>query len=91
VLFNILQLTGGLILGLGYIPQIMQLIRTKSTADLNLKTYLSLLIGISLMEAYAVHLTLQGSGHMFLVTNTLSLLLILVICITIIVIRAKQK
>jgi len=91
VLFDILQLTGGLILGLGYIPQIMQLIRTKSTADLNLKTYLSLLIGISLMEAYAVHLTLQGSGHMFLVTNTLSLLLILVICITIIVIRAKQK
>ena len=91
MLFNILQLTGGLILGLGYIPQIMQLIRTKSTADLNLKTYLSLLIGISLMEAYAVHLTLQGSGHMFLVTNTLSLLLILVICITIIVIRAKQK
>jgi len=91
VLFDILQLTGGLILGLGYIPQIMQLIRTKSTTDLNLKTYLSLFIGISLMETYAVHLALQGSGHMFLVTNTLSLLLILVICITIIVIRAKQK
>jgi len=91
VLFDILQLTGGLILGLGYIPQIMQLIRTKSTADLNLKTYLSLFIGISLMEAYAVHLALQGAGHMFLVTNTLSLLLILVICITIIVIRVKQK
>jgi len=91
MMYDILQLTGGLILGLGYIPQIMQLIRTKSTADLNLKTYLLLLIGISLMETYAVHLVLQGSGHMFLVTNTLSLLLILVICITIIFIRVKQK
>ena len=71
MMYDILQLTGGLILGLGYIPQIMQLLCTKSTADLNLKTYLSLLIGISLMEAYAVHLALRKRVTCFL-SRTLS-------------------
>ena len=51
-LFDILQLAGGVILAVGYIPQIAQIIHTKSCADLNLKTYLAMIAGIGLMEVY---------------------------------------
>ena len=54
--FDFLQLVGGLILAFGYLPQIRQLLRTKSCGDLNLKTYLYLTLGIGLMEIYAVDL-----------------------------------
>lgn len=74
--FSILQLIGGLILAVGYIPQIQQIIRTKSVGDLNLKTFVLLFTGIACMEAYAVDLVARAdAGHMFLVTNTLALVL----------------
>jgi MtN3 and saliva related transmembrane protein len=75
MIFNILQLLGGLILSFGYIPQIIQIIKTKSVKDLNFKTFLSVFVGILLMEIYAVNLVLCGSGAMFLVTNTMALML----------------
>lgn len=73
MLFALMQLLGGFILSVGWIPQIIQIARTKSVADLNLKAYLLMLLGIGLMEAYAVNLAVQGSGLAFLITNTLSL------------------
>lgn len=73
MLFALMQLFGGIILSVGWIPQIIQIVRTKSVADLNLKAYLLMLLGIGLMEAYAVNLALQGSGLAFLITNSLSL------------------
>lgn len=74
--FDFLQLVGGVILALGYIPQISQLLRTKSCGDLNLKTYLYLSLGIGMMEIYAFDLYRNGNGHMFLVTNSLSFALV---------------
>ncbi len=87
---DFLQLIGGLILALGYIPQIRQLLRTKSCDDLNLKTYLYLTLGIGLMEIYAVDLHKSGCGYMFLVTNTLSLALVALISTLIIKYRLKE-
>lgn len=86
-MFDVLQLLGGAILSIGYIPQITQLIRTRSCKDLNLKTYLSILAGVALMEAYAVNLAMHGSGIMFLITNSASLLIILILCVLIITIK----
>ncbi|EGK12395.1 PQ-loop domain-containing transporter [Kroppenstedtia eburnea] len=77
MIFGLMQLIGGVILALGWIPQIVQIVRTRSVADLNLKTYLLILLGISLMETYAVHLVGSGVGIAFFVTNTLSLLVVL--------------
>jgi MtN3 and saliva related transmembrane protein len=71
--FDILQLAGGFLLAFGNIPQILQILRTKSAVDLNLKTYVMMFIGIIMMEAYAINLVLHGSGGAFLATNTLSL------------------
>ena len=82
-MFDVLQLLGGIILAIGYIPQIMQLVRTQSCEDLNPKTYFSILAGVVLMEAYAINLVIHGSGLMFLITNSTSLLMTLVLCILI--------
>jgi len=57
----------------GQIPQILQILRTKSAKDLNLKTYVMMFAGILLMETYAVNLVLHGSGVAYLITNTISL------------------
>ncbi|WP_054941550.1 PQ-loop domain-containing transporter [Paenibacillus ihuae] len=73
MLFALMQLIGGIILSIGWIPQIVQILRTKSVSDLSLKAYLLMLLGIGLMEAYAVSLALEGTGFAFLITNTMSL------------------
>ena len=71
--FSLLQLAGGIIMAFGQIPQIAQILKTKSARDLNLKTYVMMFTGISLMEIYAVNLVVHGSGGAFLITNTLAL------------------
>lgn len=90
-MFDILQLLGGVILSIGYIPQIVQLIRTRSCRDLNLKSYLSILAGVALMEAYAVNLAMQGTGIAFLITNSASLIIVLVLCVLIIWIKKGDR
>ncbi len=82
-IFDILQLIGGIILAIGYIPQIRQIIHTKSCRDLNLKTYIALAVGMGFMEIYAINLALSGAGTMFLVTNSISLFLVLLIALMI--------
>ena len=82
--FDLLQLLGGIILSFGYIPQIRQIIITKSVADLNLNTFLMIFLGIFFMEVYAVNLVFHGAGTMFLVTNSMALALSGIMCILII-------
>lgn len=81
--FNVLQLIGGIILSIGYIPQIIKLIRTKSSDEFEIKTFLSVLLGVSLMEAYAINLVISGAGVMFLVTNTMSLIIAVIMVVLI--------
>jgi MtN3 and saliva related transmembrane protein len=81
--FDILQLAGGFILAFGNIPQILQILRTKSAVDLNLKTYILMIIGVSMMEIYAINLVAHGSGGAFLATNTLSFAALVVMIVLI--------
>lgn len=69
--YEVLQLLGGLILSVGAIPQIEQIVRTKSAKDLNLATLVTLIVGMGMMEAYAIHENIL----MFAITNTISLIL----------------
>lgn len=87
MLFALFQLIGGIILSFGWIPQIIQIVRTKSARDLNPNTFWLLFTGIGLMEVYAVHLALEGVGYAFLITNSLSLLLIVIILALIVMYR----
>lgn len=81
MLYDLLQLIGGVILSVGWVPQIAGMVKAKSAAGLNIKTIVSLLLGISLMEVYAIHLVVRGAGMAFLVTNSLSLVLLSVILV----------
>ena len=89
-MFDFMQLIGGIILAVGYIPQIRQILRTKSCGDLNLKTYLYLTLGIGMMEMYAVDLSKNGDGYMFLITNSISLALVALISVLIIKFRLRE-
>lgn len=72
VLFNLLQLIGGIILSIGYIPQIKKTLTTKSVADLSSAYYVNIFVGVGCMEAYAIYSALHGVAYMFLVTNTIA-------------------
>ncbi len=90
MIFNLLQLIGGIILTIGYIPQITQILKTKSVEDLNLTTFSSIFIGVGLMEIYAINLVLTGSGLMFLITNSMSLILAGIMVFLILLYRNKK-
>ncbi len=77
------QLIGGIILSVGYIPQIYQIIRTKTSKGLNFKSFAMMFIGIFLFEIYAISLVISGSGLMYLITNSASLLLVGTMCVLI--------
>lgn len=89
-IYDFLQLLGGFILSVGYIPQIIQLHKTKSCADISLKTYLFLTLGMLMMEIYAINLTLSGHGQMFLITNSIALIFTLYISILIIKYKGRN-
>ncbi|MCE5220028.1 MAG: hypothetical protein LLF98_01870 [Clostridium sp.] len=89
--YNILQLTGGIITSIGVCFQIYKTIKSKSVKDISFINYLSLLIGISMMEAYGFHWVLtNGSGLAFLITNSASLLLSFCMVILILIYRNKK-
>lgn len=89
MIFSVMQLTGGIILSLGFIPQIVQIFKTRSVKDLSLKSYLLMLFGISLMEVYAVSLVVEGTGLAFLMTNTLSFIMVSIVILLILRFRSR--
>lgn len=91
-LFGVFQLIGGIIMSVGYIPQLAQMVRTKSSEGLNFKSFGMIFTGILLYEIYAISLVvLSGSGHMYLVTNTVSMLLSGTMCLLIKVYENKKE
>jgi MtN3 and saliva related transmembrane protein len=89
MLFSVMQLIGGVILSLGWIPQIILILKSKSVSDLSLRSYMLIFMGISLMEAYAISLAVTGVGLAFLITNTLSLCVVLIVII--LIVRYKSR
>lgn len=75
VFVNCLQLAGGIILSIGYIPQIKKVVKTKSMSDFNFWYLLAMFVGVGFMEVYAVYNACYGRAIMFLVTNSIALIL----------------
>jgi len=74
--FNILQLIGGIILSVGYIPQIIKILKTKSVDDFSLLYLSCLAVGIWFMEAYAMYMWfVQHTAGAFMITNTFATIL----------------
>ena len=90
-IFGIFQLIGGVIMSVGYIPQIVQMLGTKSSEGLNFKSFGMIFAGIALYEIYAVALVvIDGSGHMYLITNSVSTLLSGLMCLLIKVYEKRE-
>lgn len=90
-IFGIFQLIGDVIMSVGYIPQIVQMLRTKSSEGLNFKSFGMIFGGIALYEIYAVALVaIDGSGHMYLITNSVSTLLSGLMCLLIKVYEKRE-
>lgn len=82
--FGLFQLIGGIIMSVGYIPQIAQILKTKSSEGLNIKSFGMIFSGILLYEIYAISLVvLDGIGHMYLITNSVSTFLSGLMCVLI--------
>ncbi|MGE6629636.1 PQ-loop domain-containing transporter [Bacillus sp. NPDC077027] len=74
--FNLLQLIGGFILAVGYIPQIIKIIKTKSVKDFSMLYLGGIFTGIVFMEIYAVYMFfVVGTAGAFFLTNTVSTIL----------------
>lgn len=80
-IINIVQLIGGVVLTIGYIPQIKQIVKTKSVEDFNINYLRSIAIGVGCMEVYAVYQFSKGLATAFFITNTVSFLLALVMLV----------
>lgn len=75
-LFNLLQFIGGIILSVGYIPQIIKILKTKSVQDFSRIYVGGIFTGVLFMEAYAVYMWfVMHTAGAFMITNTISLLL----------------
>lgn len=91
-IFGIFQLIGGVIMSVGYIPQIVQMFRTKSSEGLNFKSFGMIFAGIALYEIYAVSLVvIDGNGHMYLITNSISTFLSGLMCLLIKVYEKRKE
>lgn len=76
-MFDILVLVGGLVVALGTIPQIEQMVRTKSVNDINLTNVILTLIGIVMMMTYSVHYNLT----FLILADLINFVLVLVVLI----------
>jgi MtN3 and saliva related transmembrane protein len=75
-LVNLLQFIGGIILAVGYIPQIARIIKTKSVRDFSRIYIGGIFVGIIFMEVYAVYMYfVMGTAGAFFTTNTIALIL----------------
>lgn len=91
-IFGIFQLIGGIILSVGYIPQIVQIFRTKSSEGLNFKSFGMIFAGIALYEIYAISLVvINDNGHMYLITNSISMLLSGSMCLLIKIFAKRES
>ncbi|GCD11726.1 SemiSWEET family sugar transporter [Clostridium tagluense] len=87
ILMNVLQLIGGIVLSIGYYPQIKRTLKTKSVGDISLAYYVNIFIGVFLMECYAFYNFITGKTAMFFVTNSIAL----ACCTTMMILVAKYR
>lgn len=92
-IFSTLQLIAGFWLGWAYVPQIRKIIRTKNATSFHFPTYLNLFIGIFFgMEPFAMYTYfVQGAAGAFLITNTLSSILVGAMATLIYIYQKREK
>ncbi len=88
---EVFQLIGGMILTFAALPQITQVVITKSVEGLNLLTFLMILTGNALKLVYAIHMAVNGYGLVLIITTSMSFLIILTLTSMIVYYRRFRK
>jgi MtN3 and saliva related transmembrane protein len=79
-IFDFLQLFGGILLTVGYIPQIRKILRTKNVESFDLMGFSIIALGIGCMEAYACYQWfVRGVAGAFMITNTIAFIIALIL------------
>lgn len=73
-IFDYLQLVGGMILAVSYVPQIIKTYKVKKVDEISLAFWSMLFVGLSLMEVNALHLMSLGV-YSYAITETFNVLL----------------
>jgi len=77
--FDFIQLFGGILLTVGYIPQIRKILRTRDVESFDMTAFLIIALGIGCMEAYACYQWfVKGVAGAFMITNTISFVISLI-------------
>ncbi len=71
MIFEIVGASGSLIICASGIPQIVKTYRTRSAGDISVLYLICLLLGMTMLEAYAMHI----KDSVFILGNTLSILI----------------
>ena len=70
-IYDYLQIVGGVLLVIAFLPQILKMIRTRSVDDMSLSTFVMNFVAVGFMEIYAWNLWRTHDQPAFLITNTL--------------------
>lgn len=73
-MFDLMQVSGGLIGLFGYLPQIARILRRRSAEGLSLGMWSSVFAGVTLTEFYAIDLARHGEPTV-LMTNSIGMVL----------------
>jgi MtN3 and saliva related transmembrane protein len=72
------QLLGGLLISLAYVPQILRMLKTKSSRDVSLGFLWLILLSLLLMLSYSIELYWkQDVGLPLMITNLMNLVMVI--------------
>lgn len=82
ILIEIFQILGCVVMAVGYIPQAIQTIKTRSCDESNIKQYMTMVVGLGMTEGYALSMAMTSSrGNLLFIFNTVFFLLALAMCL----------
>ena len=88
---EVFQLIGGMFLTFAALPQITQILITRSVQGLNLLTFLMILTGNAMKMVYAIYMAINGYGLVLTITTGMSFAIILTLTALIIYYRYFRK
>lgn len=88
-LLAMLQIIGGVVLVVSYLPQLKQIWKTRSTQDINILFPVAVVIGVGLMEPYAI--SVAKTAWAYTVTNSVSVFFAASLLISILWIRGGKN
>lgn len=90
-LFSTLQLIGGVVLVISYLPMIKLLHKTKSAENQSLSFWIILDIGMILFELNALYLAVTLGQYSYAISQSLNLLCGVIVLVQLLVYRKKNR